>query len=1016
MNPNNSKARPPGSAGFTLPAVLVVVAALLIMVIGLLAMSGIERKTARSYVDLQRSDMAALAGLEQVKSVLDQETANDDFVIVQNVPPLPDDGNKALETVPYLYVARGSMTGTDVKYRYLPLFSTLSQPEPSTTRLDPPDASTLVGEAPKEVKTLPWLNSARSAWVPIKAKKNGKEQTVARYAYWVEDLQGKINPKIAGNELSGTPVRSVYPFPAPGLKNPNSGETNSFPLEKDPPLNGIALYALDPNSTDIPKGDLTQKIIDGREVMVSPDSILAAAGYAPPLTRTEDGQLSDLTASALEKNLSPVIHSYDERPVIPYAQGISAQSAGQPKLNLNKLLSGSRTSAISDFANHINQALPMFAKKNGPNYDKDSRPGGFPDDYLQTLAASTFDYADTDNDPTVKLGSYRGVDAAPTISEIVLKFDYIKHEVVNGDLILTFQLRLYAELWNMTNKPISGSAQVSYEVALNRSPIGSGVKGLPFDDANLLADKTQTTPGALVLINGKYYTNPVPVATLYPDQYKFYRFADITYKLNVSPNKDVGDYSKTTFRFEELASQARGMTLRWNNQDIDRVPKILRDSGTSTDGTFTIGTYKYWAKAAIPGGSYGSFGTYYINNMGDARIANYIRDEVVSDNAYPENLSPNRRTVRRGTIYEKLGTDKFFGRTLPSEWPDRGHDAAYGIFAPINAALAQTVPDDPMFYYTVKPPDGTAPQRLSNAGRFYSATELGNIFDPVMWSMAYDDIPGKPGTGATDTKSLYLAYPVLPASRHVFPDVSDASAPSASIGGGNTLRIGRYEHQRFDKPGLRASYLLDLFHAGKALSNKVSEREGDLITIDGQVNINTASKDTLRAMAAGVLKQDPRLARVTSWAHDIRTGKLAPTQTLKDLGTPTTKAAADIVADAIILNRPYAAMGELSSIKDLNKKPVFGNPAIYTNEGDIAWTDAAAEELFDRIHDAGTFRSRNFRVWVIGQSITGPESKPEILAETRKVYTIFADPGERKNDGQIDVSKSKTRVTYENNF
>ncbi len=46
---NNKILRPAGhEAGFTLPAVLVIVSALLIMVIGLLSIFGIERRTARS--------------------------------------------------------------------------------------------------------------------------------------------------------------------------------------------------------------------------------------------------------------------------------------------------------------------------------------------------------------------------------------------------------------------------------------------------------------------------------------------------------------------------------------------------------------------------------------------------------------------------------------------------------------------------------------------------------------------------------------------------------------------------------------------------------------------------------------------------------------------------------------------------------------------------------------------------------------------------------------------------------
>ncbi|OYV03639.1 MAG: hypothetical protein CFE26_21110, partial [Verrucomicrobiales bacterium VVV1] len=61
-------------AGFTLPAVLVIASALLLLAIGLLLIVGIERKTARSYLDRQRAELTARAGLEDVAAVLRTET------------------------------------------------------------------------------------------------------------------------------------------------------------------------------------------------------------------------------------------------------------------------------------------------------------------------------------------------------------------------------------------------------------------------------------------------------------------------------------------------------------------------------------------------------------------------------------------------------------------------------------------------------------------------------------------------------------------------------------------------------------------------------------------------------------------------------------------------------------------------------------------------------------------------------------------------------------------------------
>ena len=68
--------------------------------------------------------------------------------------------------------------------------------------------------------------------------------------------------------------------------------------------------------------------------------------------------------------------------------------------------------------------------------------------------------------------------------------------------------------------------------------------------------------------------------------------------------------------------------------------------------------------------------------------------------------------------------------------------------------------------------------------------------------------------------------------------------------------------------------------------------------------------------------------------------------------------------------------------------------------------------------EASTVRSRNFRVWVIGQSLGPPKAdgSPEVLAECRKVFSVFADPGERKTEGAIDPTKTRAVILDENDF
>jgi hypothetical protein len=391
-------------------------------------------------------------------------------------------------------------------------------------------------------------------------------------------------------------------------------------------------------------------------------------------------------------------------------------------------------------------------------------------------------------------------------------------------------------------------------------------------------------------------------------------------------------------------------------------------------------------------------------------MSHYLRSVRLGENSYATNVSPGRRNIRRGTIYDSDSSQKrkHFGRVMPSEWPDGGHDAPVGSYTLLTPFLEPAI--------LARGPAGsaaTAPMRISNAGRFFSAAELGNVYDPVMWFPAYGG-----ASGPADSQTLNQGAQ-MPASRNVWPDVSNASNPSANHGGGNTLRIGRPEHQKFDafeKPGMRASHLLDIFHVGMPESQDPAEWAGALVEIHGHVNVNTASEDVLRALAAGMLRQDPELRRVTNRAHEVSNGRFAPRSQQIELGTPAVERAADRVARAIIASRPFATAADLALARDVDGELVFGNRRLYEAGENLEWSDAAAEEVFGRVHDAATFRSRNFRVWVVGQSIAGSWESPQVLAESRKVFTVFADPGERNSDGSIIPENTRVRITYENHF
>jgi hypothetical protein len=1026
--------------GFALPAILVVVGALLILAVGALLVVGIERNTSRAFSDRERANLAARAGLEDVKGILAKEAANDDFIILHG-PEIKDSKAKK-DPAPYLYLARGSGGGEDVSYRYIPLFSAETQPAevPAGSPIKAPEAKDLIGTLTEEVSALPWYAPAKVSWVKIL---NAKGQMVSRYAYWVEDLQSRVDAGTAGNakDTGGAHKRYGWKggdmqsteesarFPAPGL---NAEESKPGPDGRDtaPPLDQVALYVMDPESKAKDESNLDKTIIDGRKALISPESILAVAGITPPLTRGEDGRLANLTARALEENLTASVQPYDEQPLVPFAYGIDPSVTGEPKLNLNSLLAKPPAAAVDEMAAWISQALPDF----------ESRKGGFPDNYLKTLAANALDYADSDSEATTS-GSfmltgpdaYRGLDAYPLLSEVILHFKYQGVRTVRGRKVMNWQIQVFVELWNHTNFPVAGSFRVSYENKLKIPAIGAEIER-NFDDEQLMTDPTQVRltneiiPTTLLKIGDRFWSPPITV-NLAPNQYKFFTPIDLTYTVDLGTGT-----VQSEFNIDETGYGDSGISLMWKGTEVDRSHKLLRGNldpkFSKTD--FITNFKKQDGFANIPSHSYGIPGSPagFKNNMGDSRQSLYLRadDFPLSDNSYPGNVSPNQRNVRNASVYKGgSGQSLVYGRVLPSEWPDGGHDVPVQLSAltPANVRPSATNYNPTGTPDFTKAKEGDTPTFISNAGRFYSATELGRIFDPIMWVPTYNG--GESILGGT-----------MPSKRNSWPSVELANNPdnpdNIYYGGGNTLRIGRPEHPKFDNltgappaemSDSHAARLLDIFHAGKSRSTDATEREGDLVRIEGHVNLNTATEDALRALAAGNLQADPRIARTNSQSHSSSTA--APPVTEIEVPALTGSKQADLLAQAIIRGRPYLSPSEIATSRDDDGKVAFGNPLLYPefkipsspNMSSLQWSDAAAEEAFARVYNSSTVRSRNFRVWVVGQAVaptTPTNDSPEVLSEVRRVFTVFADPGERNSNGSIDSSKFKTSIIHENDF
>ncbi len=303
---------------------------------------------------------------------------------------------------------------------------------------------------------------------------------------------------------------------------------------------------------------------------------------------------------------------------------------------------------------------------------------------------------------------------------------------------------------------------------------------------------------------------------------------------------------------------------------------------------------------------------------------------------------------------------------VPLNWPDSGHRFSYTGAQPTGQGQYPT----DIMAGTIPTPDPTKSVSLlssSNTGILTSITELGNVWDPAQMTYTVTN-PGGP-----------------------LPDIPTSASPSSRGAGGYTLAIGRPEFSKFDQNGMRAWQLLDVFSAKTANTNFTNTA--------GLVNLNTASRDVLRSLAAGILQNRDSAIQPTSLQNNL----YPPTNTGGNIQQ------ADKFADAVINSRPLLSTAALSAIKDSQGRPFFGNPNQYNNQTvPTEWNDPGREELFAKIYNLATTRSRNFRVFVTGQAL---DKNNNVLSTVTKVYQVFIKPNRDPTTGAI-ISQ-QVQIKYE---
>jgi hypothetical protein len=545
-----------------------------------------------------------------------------------------------------------------------------------------------------------------------------------------------------------------------------------------------------------------------------------------------------------------------------------------------------------------------------PNFK--NRAGGFPsDDYALTLAANIIDFADTDSAPTTTGApsggpAIRGYDSYPLPT---IYYDRMAYTNKNGNLF-TIQVTPFVQVWN---------------------PSSTNTGNLQLVLTSWIQDRINGFSGAVSFPN-QPYLNTINV-NLAANEVRVLQFPTTNYVLdygaappNTIPVVD-GAINTNSFSISNVVianyrlerSATRSFKYPASGEDFDMaggMPSLRYDSLTNP----------------IP--------------LGDPRMILYQTSTPVSASAY-------WRACWWGMAQVNLTPQRF---TDPRYWPDGGHNSGTNVNTPNNGVTPMSVGSSSSLTKS-----NEAPAKISNAGpwatnstngaspngAFSNICVLGRIFDPIQWTWAEQG-----------SASAGLARISIPAN----------ATNNSMFGGGNTLRIGKFEHPRFAFTNVGGQLVPNMAQSAAALLDIfcVQDKyiEGD------KININTAPPAVLRALAAEVV---------------VGTSTSPTTPTI----TRTNSAA---FVDAFVrgvtnfrARHPFYSSSQLAFIGNDTAWPgnwptnaVFGNTngLIGTLQGITQANDEVLEEWFSKIYNLTKVGTQNYRVYVVAQILT-PAGQPK---------------------------------------
>ncbi|MEQ1839237.1 MAG: hypothetical protein ABL994_02410, partial [Verrucomicrobiales bacterium] len=705
------------------------------------------------------------------------------------------------------------------------------------------------------------------------------------------------------------------------------------------------------------------------------------------------------------------LHPYRRIPLIPFAHGYADE--GKPRFNLNTLVA-QRSLEIADV---VERNLPDFS----------DRKGGFPEgeDYVGTLAASAIDYADGDSLPslpgnTTSSGSrvFRGVDSYCPVNEFFVHFRYVGYESTPTEYRIVLEATPYVEFWNTSNRTaVMEQMRLKFRF-LERIRFKTNSVFYDILDTHRVLDEPFDNLAGIGV-------------TVPPNGYLVASFGTIRWKVPVprDPKSLIAFPVVQDLRGVSAVSVRAHYELYLGNDRIDQcgrpdpadLPTAPKHGFFFSRNQPVISPGESFMRLATPslGGQAFGFNAGNGSHLGDSWMT-YFSRSTFDDPTYRLKGSPGSRNFDSSKVSSSR-PGQMGDQTRVRDWPDRGYEIEPG---PIFPASDLQLPDN---FNSPPNPGGVsfAPWRISNLGRFYSVTELGNLHDPVMWVSADPTVSNFGLTRPTTFlygESRNTTLKSLP---------SDAT-PGKMWGGGNTLRIGRPEHRLFDQPGMRASQWLDLFHTGFTGTNLTSNGSGAGLYTDHDPRDHqppAAASDPLEAETQPYASlYDPDLNAQAKFELIYGHLNLNSAPTLFEIETLLRGpfVSSDLRLEADHFKTPtYSREGVSGTLRSglkpdaipkiaaglFNARPFYSPSHLARVLSELIdrhdalpdhHNDAEAEETFARIFNTTTLSSRHFRIFTSAE--VSHRQTGEVSGRNRRVYEVFLRPV-RNATGEVVKSK-----------